>query len=65
MDPRRSRLERIPAVAILLSIPGLVLSQTEPFRASAAILWGISGALIAASLVTAVILSRRGPGGSS
>ncbi|MBF4618132.1 hypothetical protein ITJ44_08615 [Clavibacter sp. VKM Ac-2873] len=65
MGPRRSGPERIPAVAIVLSIPGLVLSQTGPFRASAAILWIVSGALIATALVSAVILSRRDPDGSS
>jgi hypothetical protein len=44
----------IPTVAVMLAIPGLVVSQIAPFSSYAAVFWLTSGAFMLVALTFAI-----------
>lgn len=54
MQNKKRIPKSIPTVAVLLAIPGLVLSQLPPFDNYASILWLSSGALMLIALTFAI-----------
>jgi hypothetical protein len=55
MTQNSKRLAKsIPSVAVMLAIPGLVLSQIAPFSSYAAVFWLTSGAFMLVALTFAI-----------
>jgi hypothetical protein len=58
MQTRNKRIKSVPVAAILLAIPGLVLSQVTPFNQYASLLWLASGVFIAIAMISAIAIFR-------
>lgn len=52
----------IATVAVLLAIPGLIMSQIAPFSSYASILWLASGIFLAIALISAIRMFRTSKG---
>jgi hypothetical protein len=54
MQNSKRTAKSVPTVAVMLAIPGLVVSQIAPFSSYAAVFWLTSGAFMLVALTFAI-----------